>query len=77
MPVQIPFNFISECSDSTLKQFIVNCLNQIDMLKKSIAEQTNELCMWHGRMEAAQEFAEWRAKEIRPEPQRVERVNAA
>lgn len=77
MPAQIPFNFISECSDSTLKQFIVNCLNQIDMLKKSIAEQTNELCMWHGRMEAAQEFAEWRMRTPHTVEMKERKVEAA
>lgn len=56
VPVRMSLNFLSACSEENLKQFNFNCLNQIDLLEKAIAELVSELAMWRGRMEAAQEF---------------------
>lgn len=87
--MSIPFNFLSDCSESSLKSFNLNCLNQIQMLEKAIAEAMGDLAMWRGRLEATQEFIAHREEIIEAlraqamkdaltiEPQRAERITPA
>lgn len=63
-PAGVRWNFLATCSESTLKSFILNCLNQIDMHEKQIAEEMAELAMWRGSLEAARDFEKHRPEVI-------------